>query len=118
MCVAFDADDDLTTGLRGADLLVGRKYASDGSASAETFDENAKDSAAWSTLERLDGAKWSLDGNKLQISVPVEFFKNGDPQKATFKILDSVPLDSPADFYDKGDVAPESAFFYSVEFEP
>ena len=126
LCVALDADDDLTTGWRGADLLVGRTYASDGSVSAETFNESAKEPSpattvermrgAWETQNRLEGARWSLDANKIQLAIPVEFFKDGDPQKATFKILDAVPLDSPADLYDKGDVAPESAFFYSVDF--
>ena len=116
LCVALDVDDDLTTGWRGADLLVGRTYQCDGTVSAETFDESAKESPAWSTRDNRRGARWSLEENKLQLAIPVEFFKDGDPPRATFKILDNVPLDSPADLYDKGDVAPESAFFYSVDF--
>ena len=41
LCVAFDSDDDLTTGWRGADLLVGRSYSADGTVSA-IFDETTK----------------------------------------------------------------------------
>ena len=92
-------------------LLYPSPYVSD-----IRFDESAKESPAWSTRDNRRGARWSLEENKLQLAIPVEFFKGGDPPRATFKILDNVPLDSPADLYDKGDVAPESAFFYSVDF--
>ena len=116
LCVAFDSDDDLTTGWRGADLLVGRSYSADGTVSAEIFDETTKETLSWSTGATFDGARWAVEGTKLQLSIPVGFFAGADPQRVSFKALDAVPLDSPADLYDQGDVAPESSFFYRVKF--
>ncbi|MBQ9873602.1 MAG: hypothetical protein IJM30_03975 [Thermoguttaceae bacterium] len=116
--VLFDSDADLTTGWRGGDLLLGTRYEPDGSVSLETFDASQKDSLAWSTKESLAGARWNLEGNKLQVSVPARFFQKGASEATIFKALDNVPLNSPADLYDQGDVAPESAFFYAATYEP
>lgn len=69
--------------------------------------------------EEISDCRWRVEGNKLMIAVPTALFADGDNLTAvSFKWLDDVPLSSPANFYDCGDVAPESAFFYRVEFTP
>lgn len=118
LCLMIDADRNLTTGWRGADLLIGREYREDGTTSAETYAKpKDKDSQAWSTKAKSFDVQWALDGNKIQFAIPVKLLKRGgNPKSLTFKILDNVPLNAPADLYDQGDVAPESSFFYAVEF--
>ncbi len=118
LCVMLDADSDLATGWRGGDVVVGREYREDGNASVETYAAPAdNDSQAWNTDAKTFDARWALDGNKLQLALPLALFQAGDGlNAATFKVLDNVPMESFADLYDQGDVAPESAFFYTVEY--
>ena len=183
LILALDLDDDLATGWRGAELVVGVKYDDNGTVVARYFDGSVAEQARkrletltkrenledypethrlvekqlhpyaadeqvaalkeWSERERLRSdarkeaeelterartfhpgkeiadCRWRVEGNKLMIAVPTALFAAGNDLTAvSFKWLDDVPLESPANFYDRGDVAPESAFFYRVEFEP
>jgi len=112
--LGLDLDGD-KTGWRGVDLLIGRSYSADGSVSAERFDaKNAPAEAAWKTSATVDGVRWKLDGNKLQISVPRTILS---ADFASFKWFDAIPFESPEDLYLKGDVAPESSFFYRADFD-
>ena len=114
LCLGLDLDGD-KTGWRGVDLLIGRSYSADGSVSAERFDaKNAPAEAAWKTSATVDGVRWKLDGNKLQISVPRTILS---ADFASFKWFDAIPFESPEDLYLKGDVAPESSFFYRADFD-
>ena len=183
LCLALDLDDNLSTGWRGAELIVGAKYNADGSVLAQYYDSKDADAARaelvaltkkraldeypethrlvveqtapyasddqlaalsdWDARERdrlgarkealelrerarrfrakeqTVALRWRLEGNKFMLAVPVEFFSAGAKTTAvSFKWLDDVPLTTPANFYDRGDVAPESSFFYRIEFEP
>ncbi|MCF0233888.1 MAG: hypothetical protein HUK22_02780, partial [Thermoguttaceae bacterium] len=116
--LALDLDGDLNTGWRGADLLVGRNYTQHGGVSAELYGGAPGEKAgAWKTSAFVGVGRYALDGNKFQIAIPLSVFKDGaDVRSIRFKWLDNVPLDSPEDLYEKGDVAPESSFFYRVDF--
>ena len=183
LCLALDLDDDLATGWRGAELVVGVKYNADGTAVGRYYDgseaQKAKEAldaltrrenleeyvethkfvetqlSPYATPEqvaalenwerheksRLDARKesfaliekartfypgeetsvcrWRVEENKLMLAVPTSLFTSGANLAAvSFKWLDDVPLATPANFYDCGDVAPESAFFYRLEFAP
>ena len=184
LCLALDLDDNLATGWRGAELVVGAKYEPDGTVVARYYDASDAEKARkelkelterenleeypetqklietqvqpyasdeqlallreWDERERggrlkarkealkltekarafhsgkeITDCRWRVEGNKLMIAVPTTLFAAGsDLTAVSFKWLDNVPLESPAKFYDSGDVAPESAFFYRVEFEP
>jgi len=153
LCLGLDVDDDLTTGWRGIDVLIGRKYDADGTVTAEKYDgtpatqafleakqieieisqlekdnpdvkrkrerrqELLNEARRWRSDANIEGVRWNRDEKRLQIAAPVEFFKTNVQDVVSFKWLDSVPLESPADLYDQGDVAPESSFLYRVEFE-
>ncbi len=153
LCLALDVDDDLSTGWRGIDVLIGRRYQEAGTVAAEKYDaapanqarqeaerieleisksssdaremktkrarrqELLNDARRWRSGESVDGVRWSRDEKRLQIAVPIDVFARDSRGVVSFKWLDSVPLESPADLYDQGDVAPESSFLYRVEFE-
>lgn len=116
LCVMINSDRNQKTGWRGGDILLGREYREDGTISVEEYAApKDKDSQAWNTKAKKYDANWAIEGNKLQISLPVEYIRNA--KTLSFKVLDNVPLNSPADLYDQGDVAPESAFFYTVDYK-
>lgn len=133
LCLAIDVDCNLKTGWRGADLLIGREYHADGTVSAEYGPRRAAKietnfngvagldqptTGAWETTSEVDGVRWTLDRDRLQLTVPLVLLKaGGKNDEVSFKWLDNVPFESAIDLYEKGDVAPEGAFFYRVAFE-
>lgn len=122
LCLAINVDGDLKTGWRGADMLIGRKYAEDGTVVAERFNDAAQPKpngdVPWRTKKRQNGVRWTLDGNKLQLTVPVSLLKDGGENATiSFKWLDNLKFESFAELYERGDVAPESSFFYRADFQ-
>lgn len=113
LCLLIDTDADLSTGWNGGDLMIGRRYG-EKTVSAEECIETSADIWHGCPAGEID---YKIRGNELLLTVPHSFFADQALTELRFKWLDHLPYPPTSeDLYLSGDVAPESRFFYQIEF--
>ena len=68
---------------------------------------------SWESVKEL---KWEIKKNKLEVAIPKRLLNIPDGKEIEFKWLDNVKVDGDImNFYDNGDVAPNSRFKYKYQ---
>jgi len=115
LCLLLDTDDNLNTGWIGGDYLIGRQYGQE-TVSLEKFSGNQTNEWNWTTVENSN-IRWNRNDDELVVEVPRSLFSDTDLTGIRFKWMDNVPNKmTTEDLYMTGDVAPESRFFYQIDF--
>jgi len=114
LCLLIDVDSNLKTGFIGGDVLIGAKY--DGQiATLATFDGEETEQWKW---KESGAVRYQSEGNELMFVVPFETLglsNDATFNDISFKWLDNFSGDvDVSDIYTRGDVAPESRFFYQA----
>ena len=100
MRLYIDADRNFTTGWKGYDYrLIG----------GTTLQQFVKDE--WQDVNKKP-FKYSIDKNKLMITIPRTFPRLKDKLNFEFKWTDNMQADDPLDWYVNGDTAPGGRFNY------
>ena len=110
----IDADNDLSTGFIGGDVLIGSKYDESGAQYATFVGDKAN---LWKWNEK-GTVKYKVEGNEIMFEVPCKVLglKTASFNSISFKWLDNVGNDDVKveNVYTSGDVAPESRFFFNA----
>ena len=116
LCLLINSDDDLKTGFIGGDVLIGAKY-DQSYANVATFAGKKTDQWKWKSSDKVE---YKLAGNEIMFKVPYSILGQTRDQasfnRIGFKWLDDfgskeIEVD---DVYVRGDVAPESRFFFQA----
>ncbi|MDO5554871.1 MAG: hypothetical protein Q4G68_14030 [Planctomycetia bacterium] len=117
LCLLINTDGNYHSGWIGGDWLLGRHYQGN-SVSLEKYKPGGKrNSWNWQSGTTVS---YCCKGNKLHIAIPMKDLALRDSaaplRTISFKWLDNIPETMTLeDLYTRGDVAPESRFFYSFK---
>ncbi len=115
LCLLINTDDNLKSGFIGGDVLIGAKY-DENSASVANYSGKKSDQWRWTVSGEVE---YKVAGNEIMIAVPYSVLgltkETASFDKLGFKWLDNfVGKLSIDDLYTRGDVAPESRFFFQA----